>query len=88
MMLVSMDILYQDEAGIKVALGQSQTSSDFTITDLSDFLLTSFDDPDCGDLDPADKLSTPNSNAFIDLDGDCLPDLFMTLTNVDNISHF
>lgn len=33
------------------------------------------------DLDTADAISIPNSNAFIDLDGDCMADLFLTMTN-------
>ena len=50
---------------------------------LSEFLLTSVDDPDCEDLDLNDTISSPNSNAFIDLDGDCMPDLFLTMNNTD-----
>jgi len=36
------------------------------------------DDPAC--LAPAEHslLSTPHSAAFLDLDGDCMPDLFLT----------
>ena len=54
---------------------------------LSEFLLTSVDDPDCEDLDLNDTISSPNSNAFIDLDGDCMPDLFLTMNN-DAISYY
>lgn len=50
----------------------------------SDFVLTSVDDPDCDDLNLADTISIPNSNAFIDLDGDCMPDIFLTMTNGEN----
>jgi hypothetical protein len=44
-------------------------------------LISSIDDPDCGDLDPNASIAIPNSNAFIDFDGDCLADLFLTLAN-------
>ena len=56
----------------------------------SDFLLTSVDDPDCEDLEPAytDTISITNSNAFIDLDGDCMPDLFLTMNNNTDTSYY
>jgi hypothetical protein len=53
----------------------------------TEFLIKSKDDPDCEDLDPNDTISSPNSNAFIDLDGDCMPDLFLTMNN-DAISYY
>lgn len=74
-------MLYQSTDGIEVALGTSSTESTFVTRPFSDFVLTSVDDPDCMDLDVADTISIPNSNAFIDLDGDCMPDLFLTMTN-------
>jgi hypothetical protein len=80
-----MDILYYSETyGIELALGTSNIASTFTFAPLSDFLLTSIDDPDCMDLNPTDTISIPNSNAFIDLDGDCLPDLFLTMNDSTN----
>jgi hypothetical protein len=80
-----MDIVYYSETyGIEVALGTSSTEATFTFAPLSDFIMTSLDDPDCMDLNPADTISIPNSNAFIDLDGDCLPDLFLTMSDQNN----
>ena len=30
-----------------------------------------------------DKLASPHSNSFIDLDGDCIPDIFLTKGHID-----
>lgn len=77
-----MDLLYYSETdGIQVALGTSSTAATFTFEPFSNFLISSIDDPDCQDLEPTDSIAIPNSNAFIDFDGDCLPDLFLTMAN-------
>ena len=62
-----------------IALGTSTTEAAYNIVSLSNFLITSTEDPNCMDLNPTDTIAAPNSNAFIDLDGDCLPDLFLTM---------
>lgn len=42
------------------------------------FVLSSIQDANCRDPNTVDILSTPHSSAFIDLDGDCLADIFLT----------
>jgi len=37
------------------------------------------DDRDCKDPNPDAILSQPHSSSFIDLNGDCLADIFMTM---------
>lgn len=71
------DFLFQDgkDKGIKVARGRSKDSSSFEIINFEDMLL---DDPDCYTFQGEDLISSPHSNTFVDLNGDCLPDIFMT----------
>ena len=42
------------------------------------FVLDSSDNSDCLDPNTSDIISIPNSNAFIDLNGDCVPELILT----------
>jgi hypothetical protein len=73
-----MDILFQSvNSGIKVAIGSS-SEGDFEIHDLKEFIIHSSEDPNCKDPNWTDIISIPNSNAFIDFNGDCLPDIFLT----------
>ena len=74
-----MDVLYQSvDDGIKVALGTSDNKKFETVEFFDNFVLSSKDDPNCKDPNTADQISLPNSNAFIDLNGDCVADLFLT----------
>jgi len=41
------------------------------------------DDPVCLSPAPSSVLSRPHSAAFLDLDGDCMPDLFLTVETFD-----
>lgn len=74
-----MDVLYQAEGsnGIKVALGDEDPDT-FTTKDFFDFVITPAEDPNCKAPSKSDLISMPNSNAFIDLNGDCLSDIFLT----------
>jgi hypothetical protein len=65
------------EKNIKVALGQSLNSELYTIIDFSDFVIKNSENPDCMDPEPDDIISMPHSNSFLDLDGDCMPDIFL-----------
>lgn len=77
-----MDILYQGSNGvIQVALG-SAVPTIFTNVNFFDTYL------DSGCQKPAsmtDLLSQPNSNAFVDFDGDCRQDLLITRTDGTNV---
>ena len=44
----------------------------------STYVLSSAEDPNCEDVSTSDPISFPNSNAFIDLNGDCLPEIVLT----------
>jgi hypothetical protein len=45
--------------------------------DIGEFLIPSSEDPSCKDPAPSDIFSSPHSNSFVDLDGDCMPDIFL-----------
>lgn len=44
----------------------------------SEFLISSEENKNCVDPNPDDMIASPHSNSFIDLDGDCIPDIFLT----------
>jgi len=82
-----MDILYQSEnSGIKVALGKMNDPSDFSVVNFSEFLAT--DDENCKTPNESDLISIPNSNAFIDFNGDCMADIFLTRQKSDGSSYY
>ena len=76
----SLDLLYQTATdGIKVALGSLELSTAFVEEDFfSNFVLTADQNPDCKTPNTSDLISIPNSNAFIDLNGDCLQEIVLT----------
>ena len=76
----SMDLLYQSEAdGIKIAIGSRIDPLSYTVEDFfTNYALSAQDNTDCKNPNTSDLISMPNSNAFIDLNGDCLPDLVLT----------
>lgn len=40
-------------------------------------------------MDPnEDKIAIPHSNSYLDLDGDCMPDLFLTKENANGTVYF
>jgi hypothetical protein len=59
-----------------VALGTSDPDVYTFKPFFADFVITG--DSDCGTPDVSDPISIPHSCSFIDLDGDCKPDLLMT----------
>ena len=77
--------MFQSESnGIQVALGSPSLSAAiqdpgiFTIADFADYVVTPAEDANCKQYDPTATISIPNSNAFIDFNGDCLADIFLT----------
>jgi hypothetical protein len=44
----------------------------------SNFVVSPTEDSNCQAPNQQDLLSIPNSNAFVDFDGDCMPDIFLT----------
>lgn len=50
----------------------------FTIVDFEDFVIKNSEDPLCIDSKtPDDLISHPHSNSYVDLNGDCMPDIFL-----------
>ena len=76
----AMDLLYQTETnGVKVALGNRNSALQYSEQDFfAKYTLSASDNSDCKTPNTSDLISLPNSNAFIDLNGDCLPDLVLT----------
>lgn len=76
----AMDLLYQSaDKGLQVALGSRTATETYTPKDFfSNFVLTNTDNTDCKSPNTEDIISLPNSNAFVDLNGDCVPDLLLT----------
>mmetsp|Transcript_13353 Transcript_13353/g.22704 ORF Transcript_13353/g.22704 Transcript_13353/m.22704 type:complete len:157 (+) Transcript_13353:459-929(+) len=80
---MKMDVLYvtpetsQKPSEMMVALGVDTTFTKFEMQAFSNFIISSSEDDQCKDPSSEDLISTPHSNAFVDLDGDCMPDLFI-----------
>lgn len=70
---------------IKIALGQDAEGQTYeTNHSFFDYILTSSDDSNCKDPSTTDMFSIPHSNSYIDLDGDCMPDIFLTRQYTDS----
>lgn len=63
-----------------VAFATREDGTDFRFEPFSSSLIKNSEDPRCHDPTPGDYLSKPASNAFLDLDGDCMPDIFLQKT--------
>lgn len=73
------EIVYNDESGnVKVGVFNADMTEMKPLDFYSTFVLSSTDDSSCLDPAPTDSLSIPHSSAYLDLDGDCLADIFMT----------
>ena len=74
------DFLFQDgkDKKIKVARGKSKDSTSFELIEFKDMLLPKSVNSDCLDFNNEDEISSPHSNTFVDLNGDCIPDIFLT----------
>ena len=71
---------------LHILLSQDNIGQAYESRDFKDFILSSKEDKDCIDPSYDDLFSTPNSNSFLDLNGDCMPDIFMQRSrkNKDN----
>ena len=81
MMFVTEETIDQPSK-IKIALGTDEVGEQFSLGDFDQFIIKNREDENCMDPTEGDLLSFPNSNAFIDLDGDCMPDIFLQKTKV------
>ena len=50
--------------------------------------MTSEEDANCKSPDNSDTISIPNSNAFIDFNGDCMADIFLTRQKSDGSTYY
>jgi hypothetical protein len=57
-----------------VAIGKDTAGEEFEKQDFSNYYITS---DGCKVPTPGDMISSPHSNSFLDLDGDCMPDIFL-----------
>lgn len=75
-----MDILFQaTDKTVQVAIEDEQKLGSYKFVNFfSEFVIQPTEDPNCKAYSSTDLLSMPNSNAFVDFDGDCMPDLFLT----------
>lgn len=70
-----------DETGdLVVFAAQDASGETFARHRFTDFLIPNEDDADCTLPDPDSFISTPHSNSFLDLNGDCMPDIFLQKT--------
>ena len=86
-----MDLLYQGpgEAGVQVILGSRRNSQKWEKQDFfSNYVLKSSENADCKDPNISDMISIPNSNAFIDLNGDCVPDVVLTRQSASGETYY
>lgn len=61
-----------------VALGTSDLEKFTHKSFIDNFVISNKENADCRDPSKTDMISIPNSNAFIDFNGDCIADLFIT----------
>ena len=72
--------LFDQQPDGKIMIALKQANSTYKHVPFSDFLLTHEQDESC--LQPNDDfISQPHSNAFIDLNGNCVPDILLGKTD-------
>jgi hypothetical protein len=87
----AMDIMFQAESDgiITVAIGDRDEPGKYTSWNFFDnYIVSETENSNCLQPNKTDLTSIPNSNAFIDFDGDCMPDLFLTRTNSSGQSYY
>lgn len=75
-----MDLLYYTPSSeVMVSLGSRDLPSKWEKKGFfSNYVLSPSEDSNCRQANTSDPISFPNSNAFIDLNGDCLPEIVLT----------
>ena len=73
------DIMFTDpnDKQLKVLISKDGIGQNYEPKLFSDFVLSNDENPDCIDPYFNDTISSPNSNSFLDLNGDCMPDIFL-----------
>lgn len=63
---------------ITLALGEDSFGEKFQLeVNINEFLISNEEDANCKNPVAGDIISSPHSNSFVDLDGDCMPDIFL-----------
>ena len=62
---------------IQVLVAQDDVGEKFDLRDFEYFLVDPSDDESCVKPQYGDIMSAPHSTSFLDLNGDCMPDIFM-----------
>lgn len=77
--IIRTDIIFNSDDGreIKVLVAQDDVGERYDLRDLQYFLVDPSDDDNCIQPQYGDIMSTPHSTSFLDLNGDCMPDIFM-----------
>ena len=73
-------------AETKIAIGQDEQGEKFISQDFTDFIISSAQDSRCLNPNPSDLISVPHSNSYVDLDGDCMPDIFLQKTRIHQVA--
>jgi hypothetical protein len=60
-----------------MAMGQDNKGELFLNEPFANYIISSSKDSRCLDPNPSDLISVPHSNSYLDLDGDCMPDIFL-----------
>ena len=60
----------------------------FDFVDIDDYLIKNEDDKDCKDPVAGDLISSPHSNAFLDFNGDCKPDIYLSKISQKTKQHY
>jgi hypothetical protein len=82
------DIMFTDpiDNQIKVLISKDGVGQNYDLKLFSNFVISNDENPDCVDPNYNDTISSPNSNSFLDLNGDCMPDIFLQRTRVNKKS--
>lgn len=60
----------------------------FDFKDFDDFLIKNEDDDECENPTEGDFISSPHSNAFLDFNGDCMPDIYLSKISNKTKEHY
>ena len=76
-MIYTLPELNGEAAKTMVAIGIDTAGEKFEHQEFTNFLITNDQEPMCKTPAAGDLISSPHSNSFLDLDGDCMPDIFL-----------
>ena len=72
------DIIFNSiNEDIQVLVAEDNAGERWSLRDFQSFLVSPDDDPGCRLPTINDVMSSPHSTSFLDLNGDCQPDIFM-----------